>query len=44
MDDLRISLSDPLQTFIAEQVASGGYSNAADYVAALIEAEAKARA
>ena len=44
MDDLRISLSDPLQSFIDEQVASGDYSNAADYVAALIEAEAKARA
>lgn len=44
MDDLRISLSDPLQSFIDEQVASGDYRNAADYVAALIEAEAKARA
>ena len=44
MDDLRISLSDPLQTFVDEQVATGDYSDAADYVAALIEAEAKARA
>ena len=44
MDDLRISLSDPLQTFVDEQVATGDYSNAADYVAALIQAEAKARA
>lgn len=44
MDDLRISLTDPLQTFVDEQVASGDYGNAADYVAALIEAEAKARA
>ena len=44
MDDLRISLSDRQQAFIDEQVATGDYSNAADYVAALIEAEAKARA
>ena len=44
MDDLRISLTDPLQTFVDEQVAAGDYGNAADYVAALIEAEAKARA
>ena len=44
MDDLHISLSDRQQAFIDEQVATGDYSNAADYVAALIEAEAKARA
>ena len=44
MDDLRIFLSDRQQAFIDEQVATGDYSNAADYVAALIEAEAKARA
>ena len=44
MNDLRISLTDPLQTFVDEQVAAGDYGNAADYVAALIEAEAKARA
>ena len=44
MDDLRISLSNRQQAFIDEQVATGDYSNAADYVAALIEAEAKARA
>ena len=44
MDDLRISLTDPLQTFVDEQVAAGDYGNAADYVASLIEAEAKARA
>ena len=44
MDDLRISLSDQQQAFVDEQVASGDYSDAAQYVAALIEAEAKARA
>ena len=44
MDDLHISLSDRQQAFIDEQVATGDYSDAADYVAALIEAEAKARA
>lgn len=44
MDDLRISLSDRQQAFVDEQVASGDYSDAAQYVAALIEAEAKARA
>lgn len=44
MDDLRISLSDPLQSFIDEQVATGDYRDAAAYVGALIQAEAKARA
>lgn len=44
MDDLRISPSGPLQSFVDEQVASGDFSNAADYVSALIEAEARARA
>ena len=44
MDDLRISLSDRQRAFVDEQVASGDYSDAAQYVAALIEAEARARA
>ena len=44
MDDLHISLSVRQQAFVDEQVATGDYSNAADYVAALIEAKAKARA
>ena len=44
MDDIRISLSDPLQSFIDEQVATGDYSDTAAYVGALIEADAKARA
>ena len=44
MDDLRISLSDRQQAFVDEQVAAGDYGNAAHYVSALIEAEAKARA
>ena len=44
MEGLHISLSDRQQAFVDEQVATGDYSDAADYVAALIEAEAKARA
>ena len=44
MEDLRISLSDRQQAFVDEQVEAGDYSDPAAYVAALIEAEAKAQA
>lgn len=44
MEDLHISLSDRQQAFIDEQVAAGDYSDPAAYVAALIEAEARAQA
>lgn len=44
MEDLHISLSDRQQAFVDEQVSAGEFASAADYVAALIDAEAKAKA
>jgi putative addiction module CopG family antidote len=44
MEDIRISLSDRQQAFLDEQVASGDYASASEYVGALIDAEAKAKA
>ncbi|MEP7350979.1 MAG: type II toxin-antitoxin system ParD family antitoxin [Sphingorhabdus sp.] len=44
MDDIRISLPDIEKAFVDEQVAEGDYASASDYVAALIHAEAKAKA
>lgn len=44
MDDIRISLSDSSKAFVDEQVTEGEFASASDYVAALIHAEAKAKA
>ena len=44
MDDIRISLPDIEKAFVDEQVAEGDYASASDYVAALIHAQAKAKA
>ena len=44
MDDIRISLPDIEKAFVDEQVAEGDFASASDYVAALIHAEAKAKA
>lgn len=44
MDDLRISLSELQQAFVDEQVATGDYGDSADYVTALIQAEARTQA
>ena len=44
MDDIRISLSDSSKAFVDEQVTEGDFASASDYVAALIHAEAKAKA
>lgn len=44
MDDLRISLSDLQQAFVDEQVVTGEYDDAADYVVALIQADARVQA
>lgn len=43
MDDLNISLSSAQAAFVDHQVAEGHYASASDYVAALIDAEAKAK-
>lgn len=44
MDDIRISLSGAERGFVDEQVAAGGYASPADYVAALVHSEARAKA
>jgi antitoxin ParD1/3/4 len=44
MDDIRITLPDMDKAFVDEQVAEGSYADAAEYVAALVRAEAKAKA
>lgn len=44
MEHVRISLSPAHQAYLDEQVRSGGYASAGDYVAALITAEARAKA
>ena len=42
--DLRLDLPSPCAEFVDEQVASGSYASAIDCVAALVQADARARA
>ena len=44
MDGIHLSLSDRQAAFVDEQVASGGFASASEFVGALIDAEAKAKA
>jgi antitoxin ParD1/3/4 len=41
---LNISLPDPLQQFVEEQVASMGYSNVSEYMRDLVSADQKRKA
>ena len=43
MPTLNVSLSEPLQKYIEEQVASGSFRSASDYVAALIRRDQERR-
>ncbi|MFM2410717.1 MAG: hypothetical protein RL481_1545 [Pseudomonadota bacterium] len=44
MDDIRLNLPEIDRAFVDAQVAEGDYADAAEYVAALVHAEAKAKA
>jgi antitoxin ParD1/3/4 len=44
MDDIRLNLPEIDRAFVDAQVAEGDYADAAEYVAALVRAEAKAKA
>jgi antitoxin ParD1/3/4 len=44
MDDIRLTLPEIDKAFVDAQVAEGDYASPAEYVAALIHAEAKAKA
>ena len=43
MDSLHLDLSPAHAAFVDEQVALGGYANASDFIAKLIDARAKAQ-
>lgn len=44
MTTMNISLPDPMKQFVEEQVSSGGYSSASEYVRELVRAEQKRQA
>ena len=44
MDSLHLDLSPAHAAFVDEQVAEGGFPSASDYVATLIDAQARAKA
>lgn len=44
MDDIRLTLPEIDKAFVDAQVAEGDYADAAEYVAALVHAEAEAKA
>ena len=44
MQTMNISLPDPMKQFVEEQVSTGAYSSASEYVRALVRADQKRRA
>ena len=44
MDSMNISLPEPLKQFVDEQIASGRYGSASEYVRALIREDEKRKA
>lgn len=44
MQTMNISLPDPMKHFVEEQVSTGGYSSASEYVRELVRADQKRKA
>ncbi len=44
MQTMNISLPDPMKQFVEEQVSSGGYSSASEYVRELVRTDQKRKA